>query len=299
MMSKTFYFFSGFFLALLISPSLIAQDDDRDESDFVFIDPAGKKGFMFGVNLGYYLPNDDPTSFYDGTPKSDGFLDLANYIQLEYIQQQFANELGNSVSNFYLVEYPNEMRYTNTISLGGNVRYQFNWANAIVMDAHYISLKTVDAFVMGYANDNGTSQDIYQNFDIQGKEDRLQLSIGYQVSLAQPTDLAMHFEFGPMMTSIKIKENNFFVGSRSFSILRAQTVGVNNAQILNNAIPNVTSFGAYVQPGFNLEFDKFTLDLDWRTSIEKIQLSDQLEAKYRLNHMPMVRFVYRVSVKGF
>jgi hypothetical protein len=298
-MKNVFLIFCTLLFLFSSMPMALAQDGDRTESDFVFIDPTGKKGFMFGINIGYYLPNDDPTNFYDGTPKADGFLDLGSYIQLQYIQQQFQNELGNSVSNFQLVEYPNEMRYTNTVAFGGNVRYHFNWANAIVLDANYIGLKTVDAFVLGYDDPNsGTSQQIYRNFDISGKEDRLQLSLGYQVSLAKPTDIAMHFEFGPMMTSIKIKENNFTVGSRTYSILRAQSVG-NNNPVLNNSIPNITSFGAYVQPGINMEFDKFTIDLDWRSSFEKIQLSENLEAKYRFNHMPMVRFVYRVSVKGF
>ena len=290
-----------FSLVLLLCPSFMnAQDDeDREGSDFVFIDPAAKKGFMFGLNIGGYLPNDEAAVFYDGRDKGEGFLDLGEYIFIPNIRDQIFQELGNSVSEYYLVEYPLMMRYQNTVSLGGNLRYQFDWANALVLDAFFVNLKTVDAFVLGFVNDNGTSQDIFESFEISGREERLNLSLGYQVSLAEPTDIAAHFEFGPVMTSVKIRDNRFTVGSRSFNILRAQTVGAGGNQILNNNIPNITSFGAYAQFGINMEFDKFTVDLDWRSMYEKIQLSESIEAKYRLNHLPMIRFVYRVSVKGF
>jgi|GEM_PF-2866100 len=290
---------SLFILSCIISPVLNAQENEREESDYVFVDPSGKKGFMFGLNIGGYLPNDESARFYDGTPKGEGFLNLEEYIGLPFISDQILQELGNSASSFRLAEYPTDMRYTNTVSFGGNLRYQFDWANAIVMDAFFIGLKTNDAFVLAYANDNGTVQDIFQNFDIRGREDRLQLSMGYQVSLSKPSQMAGHFEFGPLMTSVKIKENSFSVGSRTYNILRAQSVGSGNNQLINNNIPNITSFGAYTQLGINMEFDKFTVDLDWRTSMEKIALSPAIEAKYRLYHMPMLRLVYRVSVKGF
>ena len=33
------------------------------------VDPGSeKKGFMVGLNIGYLLPNDEPATFYDGTP---------------------------------------------------------------------------------------------------------------------------------------------------------------------------------------------------------------------------------------
>ena len=69
---------------------------------------------------------------------------------------------------------------------------------------------------------------------IEGKEDRLMLSMGYQVAFAEPGSASMNFEVGPEITSISIKGNSFSVGSRTYSILRAQTVPGN--QVLNNII---------------------------------------------------------------
>ena len=292
-----------FILISLISAPLCAQIDDEDDEDerrgenFVFIDPQGKKGFMFGLNLGYYLPNDAPAVFYDGSPKGEGFLDLQDYLQIDRVRNEVLTELGNP-GTFILEEYASDMRYTNTIAVGAHIRYQFNWYHAIVADANFISLKTTDFFVLSYPNDDGTSQDIFQNFPIEGQEDRLNLSMGYQVAFAPPGSASMNFEFGPELTSISIKSNRFSVGSRSYSILRAQSLG-NNNQIINNNIPTQTFFGAYAQLGANLEFDKFTIDIAWRTSFQSIGLYEAQETKLQLNHTPMARLVYRLSVKGF
>ncbi|NNC84423.1 MAG: hypothetical protein HKN79_12685 [Flavobacteriales bacterium] len=272
-------------------------DEERRGEQFVFIDPQAKRGFMFGLNLGYFLPNDDPAVFYDGSPKGQGFLDLQEYLQIDRIRNEVLQELGNP-SDFTLVEYASDMPYVNSLAVGAHVRYQFNWYHSLVVDANFISLKADDFFVLSYPNDNGTSQDIFQNFPIQGKEDRLNMNLGYQFAWAPPGAASMHMEIGPEMTSIRVKSNTFSVGSRTYSILRAQTVGGNN-QVINNSIPTQTFFGAYAQIGANLEFDKFTMDIGWRTSFQKISLYEAIEPKRRLNHMPMARLVYRLSVKGF
>ncbi len=292
-----------FILSLFLFFSTVAyaqvddNDDERKTENFVIIDPEGKKGFMFGVNIGYHLPNDDPAGFYDGSPKGQGFLDLGDFLSIDRVQNEVLDELGGTFQ-FNLVEYASEMKYNNSIAVGGHVRYQFNWYHALVADVNFVSLKADDFFVLSYPNDNGTSNDIFQNFGIQGKEDRLLLSMGYHLALAEPGAASMNFEFGPEITSVKVKTNRISVGSREYSILRAQTVGAGN-QILNNRIPTLTYAGAYAQLGANMEFDKFTVDVVWRTSIQKIDLNPAIEAKWRLNHTPMARLIYRLSVKGF
>jgi hypothetical protein len=282
---------------MLLSIGAYAQDEEgRRGEDFVVLDPEGKKGFMFGVNIGYMLPNDDAARFYDGTPKEAGFLDL--HLQIPFVRDQVFNELGPSVSAYQLVEYPLEMRYNDVLAIGGHLRYQFNWYSALVADVNFARLRAVDAFVLAYDDDNGSSQSIFQNFEILGEEDRLNLSMGYHVALADPGPGSMHFEFGPMLTSVRVRRNQISIGSRTYNILRAQTVG-NGNQLLNNQIPTITSLGGYAQLGANLEFDKFTLDLAWRSSMEKVELYEGQEAKYRLHHFPFLRLVYRVTIKGF
>lgn len=281
--------------------SIMAQDDGRRSEDFVVIDPEGKKGFMFGVNFGWMMPNDEAAKFYDGTPKGDGFLDINNYIRLPFLRDQILNDLGPSVSDYRLEAYPFDMRYNDVLAIGGHLRYQFDWYSAIVVDVNFARLRAADVFQISFEDDNGTTQRIFQNYEIIGEEDRLNFSLGYHIAFADPGPASMHFEFGPMMTSVSVRRNQFSIGSRTYNILRAQTIGpANGNQILNNAnIPTVTSFGGYAQLGGNLEFDKFTLDVAWRSSMEKIEVYEGQEAKYRLHHFPFLRLVYRVSVKGF
>lgn len=281
--------------------ALLAQEDEEEEYErrgesFVYIDPNGKKGFMFGVNLGYHMPNKEPAGFYDGSPKGEGFLDLQDYLGIQFVRDQVQQELG--VSQYTLEEYGSDMRYNQTIAVGGNLRYQFNWWHALVADVNFVSLTANDFFVLSIPSDNGTTQQTFQNFPIQGKEDRLLASMGYHLSLAEPSAMGVHFEFGPELTSLKVKSNTIQIGSRTYNILRAQTVG-NGNQTLNNRIPTLNYIGGYAQLGANLEFDKFTIDLGWRTSANRIDLNPVLEPKLRFSHTLMARLVYRVTVKGF
>ncbi len=295
-------------LAMLMAVPTCAQEDeeevddtmagDRKKEKYVYLDEKGKKGFMFGVNVGLYIANQDHASFYDGAPKGEGFLDLATYINIPTIKQEILNSLGGGISEFTFEGYGYLMRYNRPLMIGGNVRYQFNWHHAVVADFNFITLTSNGLWAISYPGTNGATQQIFQNYNITGKEERLAMTLGYQVALAEPGPGALHFEFGPMLTALKIRENRFFVGERSYNILRAQNQAGN--QILNNRYPTRNFVGAYAQLGFNLEFDKFTIDTGWRTSSENIDLGNPLvEKKRRLQHAPFIRFVYRISVRGF
>lgn len=258
-------------------------------------DPAAKKGFLFGLNVGYLLPNDEPARFYDGTPKEPGFLDLNEYLQLPFIRDQVINTLGDLAANYRLSEYPQEYRYNDALVIGGHLRYQFNWTHAVVGDVNYARLRSAGIFVIEYPNNTGATQPVYDRFEITGEEDRMNLSLGYQVALGAPSEFGMHLEFGPMLTSVRVRSNQFRIGDRTYNILRAQTVGLAAGQLLNAPIPTVTSLGGYGQLGANFEFHKFTVDMAFRVSLEKIALYKGQEARYRPHYLPFLRLVYQVT----
>lgn len=260
--------------------------------------PAVKRGFMFGLNVGYVLPNDEPATFYDGTPKDAGFLDLNEYLGQWFIRDQVINTLGDRAANFRLSEYPQEYRYNNALAIGGHVRYQFNWTHAVVADMNFARLRSGGVFVIEYPNTSGTSQPIYENFEITGEEDRMNLSLGYQLALGAPSEFGMHLEFGPMLTSVNVRSNQFVIGNGTYNILRAQAVGLAPDQLTTSPIPTVTSLGGYGQLGANLEFDKFTLDMALRVILEKVELYEGQEAGFRPSYIPFLRLMYRVSGSG-
>lgn len=270
-----------------------AQDGEPQEAG-----AAAKKGFMFGLNLGYLLPNDEPSTFYDGTPKEPGFLDLNEILGQWFVRDQVINTLGDIAANYRLSEYPQEYRYNNALSIGGHVRYQFNWTHAVVADVNFARLRSAGVFVIEYPNTNGATQPIYKSFEITGEEDRMNLSLGYQVALGAPSEFGVHLEFGPMLTSVRVRNNQFRIGDRTYSILRAQTVGLSSDQLITAPIPTVTSLGGYGQLGANLEFNKFTVDVALRVSLEKIALYEGQEASYRPSNLPFLRLIYRVSGSG-
>jgi hypothetical protein len=260
--------------------------------------PAEKKGFMFGLNVGYLLPNDEPAAFYDGTPKEPGFLDLNEYLGQWFIRDQVINTLGDRAANFRLSEYPQDYRYNDALAIGGHVRYQFNWTHAVVADMNFARLHSGGIFVIEYPNNTGATQPVYENFEITGEEDRMNLSLGYQVALGAPSEFGVHLEFGPMLTSVNVRNNQFRIGDGTYSILRAQTVGLAPDQLITGPIPTVTSLGGYGQLGANLEFHKFTVDMALRVSLEKIALYKGQEARYRPSYLPFLRLIYRVSGSG-
>ncbi len=270
-----------------------AQDGEPQE-----VGPGAKKGFMFGLNVGYLLPNDEPASFYDGTPKEPGFLDLNELLGQWFIRNQVINTLGDRAANFRLSEYPQEYRYNNALSIGGHVRYQFNWTHAVVADMNFARLRSAGLFVIEYPDNTGFTQPVYENFEITGEEDRMNLSLGYQVALGAPSEFGVHLEFGPMLTSVNVRSNQFRIGNGTYSILRAQTVGLAPDQLITSPIPTVTSLGGYGQLGANLEFHKFTVDMAVRVNLEKIALYEGQEANYRPSYLPFLRLIYRVSGSG-
>jgi hypothetical protein len=149
--------------------------------------------------------------------------------------------------------------------------------------------------VIEYPGTTGATQPIYENFEITGEEDRMNLSLGYQVALGAPSEFGVHLEFGPMLTSVHVRSNQIRIGDRTYSILRAQTVGTGANQVTNAPIPTVTSLGGYGQLGANLEFHKFTVDMALRVSLEKIALYEGQEARYRPSYLPILRLLYRLS----
>jgi len=282
-----------FLFSLCHGMALSAQDGEPQVDG-----PAAKKGFMFGLNVGYLLPNDEPATFYDGTPKEPGFLDLNEYLDQWFIRDQVINTLGDRAANYRLSEYPEDYRYNNALAIGGHLRYQFNWTHSVVADVNLARLRSAGIFVLEYPSNTGATQPVYENFEITGQEDRMNLSLGYQVALGAPSDFGVHLEFGPMLTSVRVRSNEFRIGDRTYSILRAQTVGPGGDQMINAPIPAVTSLGGYGQLGANLEFHKFTVDIALRLSLEKIALYEGQEAKYRPSYLPFLRLIYQVSKSG-
>lgn len=273
---------------------VVSAQDGEQRAD----GPAEKKGLMFGLNVGYLLPNDEPATFYDGTPKEPGFLDLNEFLGLWFVRDQVINTLGDRAANFRLSEYPQDYRYNNALSIGGHVRYQFNWTHAVVADMNFARLRSGGVFVIEHPDNTGVTQPVYESFEITGEEDRMNLSLGYQVALGAPSEFGVHLEFGPMLTSVRVRNNQIRIGDGTYSILRAQTVGLAPDQLITSPIPTVTSLGGYGQLGANLEFHKFTVDLALRVSLEKIALYEGQEANYRPSYLPFLRFVYRISGGG-
>jgi hypothetical protein len=267
-----------------------AQDGERQAAG-----PAAKKGFMFGMNVGYLMPNDEPATFYDGTPKEPEFLDLNEFLGQWFVRDQVINTLGDRAANYRLSEYPQDYRYNNALSIGGHARYQFNWTHAVVADVNFARLRSGGVFVIEYPNTNGATQPIYESFEITGEEDRMNLSLGYQVALGAPSEFGVHLEFGPMLTSVNVRSNQIRIGDATYNILRAQTVGLAPDQLITSPIPTVTSLGGYGQLGANLEFNKFTVDMALRVNLEKIALYEGQEASYRPSYLPFLRLIYQVS----
>lgn len=283
---KLILFLFGLGQAMVLS----AQDGEHRADG-----PAEKKGLMFGLNVGYLLPNDEPATFYDGTPKEPGFLDLNEFLGLWFIRDQVINTLGDRAVNYRLSEYPQEYRYNNALSIGGHARYQFNWTHAVVADMNFARLRSAGIFVIEYPDNTGVTQPIYESFEITGEEDRMNLSLGYQVALGVPSAFGVHLEFGPMLTSVRVRNNQLRIGDRTYSILRAETVGLAPDQLITSPIPTVTSLGGYGQLGANLEFHKFTVEMALRVNLEKIALYEGQEANFRPSYMPFLRLIYQVS----
>lgn len=291
---KTMKFF--FLCMLMILPvTMLAQDDEDDyneeEDSYEQVTYARKKGFMFGLNIGLLIPNNEPAQFYNGTAPNDITPYLTNTNSNSY------QEITEFIGGYDFVRdqtFLPIMNYSNGVNFGFNTRYQFDWHNAVVADLNYSQLTATGVMRLISAEEpgDGSTQDIIKFLDMYGKEQRLMISLGYQATLSEPSAMGFIFEVGPMITSVKVVRNAFVVGDREFNILRSRTLVGN--QFANDRQQTVNDFGAYTAIGTNIEFDKFTVDAMFRASYERIQFDKEIEAKYKLNFLPQLRFTYRI-----
>ncbi len=289
---RTYKKLSILFLMAFHLSVYIAQDDDviYEEDNYSHLNYKAKKGFMYGLNIGLLLANNEPALFYNGSAPNNIYNYLSSTNSNSYTQ--ISNYVGNY--NFHLVELPEEMDYKPAVSFGLNLRYQKNWTNAFVADLNYSQLNASGLVVIEVErpNTSGATQANYEYFPIYGKETRLVVSAGYQITLTDPSSMGLIFEFGPVLTSVKVNRNAFRVGDREYNILRPQLS--TGGQYINRKQPTVNDFGGYAAVGFNVEFDKFTIDALFRTSLERIQFDPNQEAKHKLQFLPHLRFSYRL-----
>ena len=207
---------------------------------------------------------------------------------------QIVDEIGGY--QFELASFGDDLRYDPAVILGLNLRYRMGTYLTLQADMNYASLTSKGVIVLSVdrPNPNGTQDEYFENHPIWGKEQRLSISPGIQLNLTDPSDFVPYFDLGVMLTSTRVKENRFRIGSIERNILRPQNI---NGNFINNKQPTVNGFGFYSGFGINVSFEKVLLDFGYRASFEKVPLrkfDEELKVhdERKLHHSIVLKFIY-------
>lgn len=277
---QTIYAQSGSGNAAVI-PLFQGGDDDYD--------PEARNGFSFGLTMGVYFANKKSANFYNGSCSYQLEDNIASCYRIENRIQPASSSEGGVMSNneynrildhynasgmsFPQDMYPVNMRYQPSFMYGFKVKYNFNYTNSIVMGLNVANLKTVDVYTV---NMIGTSpeqneQNDTQVLDINGKEDRFQLTLGYRTGFETGPKANYFFEFGGSMLGTRVKSNEIFIADRSYELF----IGADNPnQSFQSYRPRTeVGIGFYAATGWELFFnDRYEVEFGVQVAREPVQL---------------------------
>lgn len=277
-----------FFMLLLAGgANLLAQNGNDPDPDQPLV--RRKSKFLTGLYVGAYFPNKYSASTYNGygfdaNGNRNSFLNSFMYqkIKNEYgggygQYDQIAEALGVDQHQWEFTEsdMPVNMRYIPSILLGLNFKIPVDKRNAIILNCNGAKLGIEGNFTITTlkpSGNNPATNTNLQTFPIKGKEQRLQLEIGYQRIFGDDEKLNFFGEVGFVGTLAKFDQNMIYINNLQIDL----TYYVN--QTLYPA-PNPTKqpvgfgVGAFAGLGLNADVNpKFTVQFMYTLSHEKVNI---------------------------
>jgi len=251
------------------------QDDDEDWDD------DDDRGFSFGINLGVYFANKKSAAVYNGTC-SYTIEGVNAGVRCFEIYERLTLNINdiNFITSYYNITsfeapvdmHPANMRYQPAMMYGLRMKYNFNSDNAILINANFGRIKSVDQFTLRFIGGpiQQNAQDNIQLFDITGEEDRFQFSAVYRAGAMINDQTNFYFELGPSMVGVKVGKNKIFIAERNYDLF----IGAQNPNQLIAYQPRTDiGFGFKLGTGLEMRFsDKYEIDLGFSAARERVIL---------------------------
>ena len=278
-------------LALAWAPALVSGQmrvygDDDDDYSY-----ASREGLEFGVNIGVYRGFPQAAYFYDGAGDhelSDAGAQIWG-IQ-ERLQQLQGQQLTHPVTGV-LNEFPAWniyslplMQYKPSMFFGLKAAKFWNPETALVchVDVAQITAEGAWSLSTGLLPDQGQGNEDVRTYPIVGKEQRLNIALGYRTSIYITEGASWAFELGGLANAVAIEENYIVmspnVGNALYEVNLLTAIGNGAGGQLSPASNVLTQWGTgfYSSLGLAVEFEEGGhVELNVRASRDNINLGTE------------------------
>ena len=259
-----------------------SNDDDAD------LLSASREGFEFGVNVGVYRGFAEAAYFYDGTGDKELSDVGAQVWSIEDRLNQLRTQQQNHPVSGILNEYPDPqiysyplMQYRPSLFFGLKMAKFWSPETALVchLDVAQATAEGTWSLSTGLLPDQGQGNDDVLEYPIIGKEQRLNVALGYRTAILISNQASWALELGGLANAVSIEENYIVMSPRTGSALYEvdllTTVGPGAQGVLNPASNVLTQWGlgGYVQGGVAVAFEEGgQVELNLRVSRDNIHL---------------------------
>ena len=278
-------------LALAWAPALVSAQmrvygDDDDDYSY-----ASREGLEFGVNIGVYRGFPQAAYFYDGAGDhelSDAGAQIWG-IQ-ERLQQLQGQQLTHPVTGV-LNEFPAWniyslplMQYKPSMFFGLKAAKFWNPETALVchVDVAQVTAEGAWSLSTGLLPDQGQGNEDVRTYPIIGKEQRLNIALGYRTSIYITEGASWAFELGGLANAVAIEENYIVmspnVGNALYEVNLLTAIGNGAGGQLSPASNVLTQWGTgfYSSLGLAVEFEEGGhVELNVRASRDNINLGTE------------------------
>ena len=293
MTNRTWNTAAGWMAALVLAwaPALVSGQmrvygDDDDDYSY-----ASREGLEFGVNIGVYRGFPLAAYFYDGAGDhelSDAGAQIWG-IQ-ERLQQLQGQQLTHPVTGI-LNEFPAWniyslplMQYKPSMFFGLKAAKFWNPETALVchVDVAQVTAEGAWSLSTGLLPDQGQGNEDVRTYPIIGKEQRLNIALGYRTSIYITEGASWAFELGGLANAVAIEENYIVmspnVGNALYEVNLLTAIGNGAGGQLSPASNVLTQWGTgfYSSLGLAVEFEEGGhVELNVRASRDNINLGTE------------------------
>ena len=272
--------------ALLSGQMRVYSDDDDDYSY------SSREGLEFGVNIGVYRGFPQAAYFYDGAGDHE-LSDVGAQIWgiRERLQQLQGQQLTHPVTGI-LNEFPAWniyslplMQYKPSIFFGLKAAKFWNPETALVchVDVAQVTAEGSWSLSTGLLPDQGQGNEDVRTYPIIGKEQRLNIALGYRTSIYIAEGASWAFELGGLANAVAIEENYIVmspnVGNALYEVNLLTAIGNGAGGQLSPASNVLTQWGTgfYSSLGLAVEFEEGGhVELNVRASRDNINLGTEV-----------------------
>ncbi|MEC8401978.1 MAG: hypothetical protein VXZ16_05180 [Bacteroidota bacterium] len=259
-----------------------------DDDDYTY---ATREGVEFGVNIGVYRGFPLSAYFYDGAGDHQ-LSDAGSRIWgiQERLQQLQGQQLTHPVTGI-LNEFPAWniyslplMQYKPSMFFGLKAAKFWNPETALVchVDVAQVTAEGAWSLSTGLLPDQGQGNEDVRTYPIVGKEQRLNVALGYRTSIYIAEGASWALELGGLANALSVEENYVVmspnVGNALYEVHLLTAVGNGAGGTLSPASNVLTQWGLgfYTAGGIALEFDEGGhIELNVRASRDNLQLGTE------------------------